>query len=130
MYYEDGNRGGFEPRRMGARFAPVKVGEEIDVRIESVGEKGDGIARKKGFILFVPNTQEGEEVRIRVTKVLRKVGFAEALGPAQGSVEENDSQPPRQEEAPQEEPTQSYVEEQPEPVQDSESFGEESEKQE
>ena len=44
-------------------FAPVKVGEELDVKIEAVGEKGDGIAKVKGFVLFVPNTNEGDEVK-------------------------------------------------------------------
>ena len=78
----------------GGGFAPVKVGEEIDVKIEAVGEKGDGIARKKGFVLFVPNSKEGDEVRIRITKVLRKVGFAEVVGQAQGPIEED--APPKQ----------------------------------
>jgi predicted RNA-binding protein with TRAM domain len=72
----------------GDRFArqstpPVREGEELDVTIEAVGEKGDGIARKEGFVLFVPGTQRGEEVRIRVTRVLAKVGFAEKIGAAQ-----------------------------------------------
>ncbi len=58
---------------------PVKDGEELTVTIEAVGEKGDGICKKKGFILFVPNTTEGEVCKIRVTKVLSKVGFAEVL---------------------------------------------------
>lgn len=62
---------------------PVRVGEEIDVVIEAVGEKGDGIARKKGFVLFVPGTKEGDEVKIKVTKIIKKVGFAEVLGPAE-----------------------------------------------
>ena len=66
-------------------FAPVKVGEEINVKIEAVGEKGDGIAKVKGFVLFIPNVKEGDEVRIRITKVLRKVGFAEVIGPASAS---------------------------------------------
>ena len=64
----------------GFRQAPVNVGDELDVKIEAVGEKGDGIAKKEGFVLFVPNTKEGQEVKIRVTKVLRKVGFAEVVG--------------------------------------------------
>ena len=51
--------------------------------IEAVGEKGDGIARKQGFVLFVPGTKQGEEVRIRVSKVLAKVGFAEKIGAAE-----------------------------------------------
>ena len=73
-----GGGGGFDQRS----FAPVKVGEELDVKIEAVGEKGDGIAKKNGFVLFVPGVKEGDEVRIRVTKVLRKVGFAEVCGKA------------------------------------------------
>ena len=70
------------PRRDFGRqnFAPVKVGDELNVKIEAVGEKGDGIAKKDGFVLFVPNTKQGEEVRIRITRVLPKVGFAEAIG--------------------------------------------------
>ena len=56
---------------------PVKVGETYEVEINAVGEKGDGIARVKGFVLFVPNVKKGDFVKIRVTKVLPKVGFAE-----------------------------------------------------
>lgn len=74
-----GDRGGFD-RDFGS--VPVKVGEELDVTIEAVGEKGDGIAKKDGFVLFVPNTKEGERIKVRVTKVLRKVGFAEKIGEA------------------------------------------------
>ena len=65
---------------------PVSSGEEYDVKIESVGEKGDGIARVKGFVLFVGGTKAGEEVRIRITKVLAKVGFAEKIGPASAPI--------------------------------------------
>ncbi|HLP79886.1 MAG TPA: TRAM domain-containing protein [Acidobacteriota bacterium] len=62
------------------REAPVKVGDELDVTIEGVGEKGDGFTRKDGFVLFVPNVQKGDNVKIKVNKVLRKVGFAEVVG--------------------------------------------------
>lgn len=82
-----GGRGGFE-----RSFAPVKVGQELDVTIEAVGEKGDGIAKVKGFVLFVPNTHTGEQCKIKVTRVLSKVGFAEKIGEAsqqpQGAAEE------------------------------------------
>ncbi|MBW2966394.1 TRAM domain-containing protein, partial [Candidatus Woesearchaeota archaeon] len=66
-------------------FSPVKVGDELDVKIEAVGAKGDGIAKKEGFVLFIPGVKEGDEVRIRVTKVLHKVGFAEVIGEAQST---------------------------------------------
>lgn len=108
--------------RQGFRSPPVQVGEEIDVKIEAVGEKGDGIAKQNGFVLFVPGVKEGDEVRIKVTKVLRKVGFAEVVGSPQGKVEE-----PKQEEAPAEEPAaeEPAPETAPESAEDSEDFGEE-----
>lgn len=80
---QDRGRGSFRPRN----FAPVKVGDELDVKIEAVGEKGDGIAKKDGFVLFVPGTKQGDEVRIRVTRVLQKVGFAEVVGERQAESE-------------------------------------------
>ena len=58
---------------------PVAAGDEVEVRVDAVGEKGDGIARVKGFILFVPGTKAGDYVKIKVTKVLAKVGFAQVL---------------------------------------------------
>ncbi|MBI2112876.1 TRAM domain-containing protein [Candidatus Woesearchaeota archaeon] len=65
---------------MNEQTPPVKAGETYEVEIQSVGEKGDGIARVKGFVLFVPGVKKGDFVKIKVTKVLPKVGFAEVLG--------------------------------------------------
>ncbi|HLC32830.1 MAG TPA: TRAM domain-containing protein [Candidatus Nanoarchaeia archaeon] len=123
-----GNRsGGFRPRDggMGAPMAPVRVGEELDVKIEAVGEKGDGIAKKNGFVLFVPGVKEGQELRIRVTKVLRKVGFAEVVG--------KDAKAEQSSDGSSEEPVDNAPESTPsgdsggdEPSEDSEEFGEES----
>ncbi len=76
------DRGG--RREFSQNFAPVKVGDELDVKIEAVGEKGDGVAKKDGFVLFVPGTKKDDEVRIRVTRVLQKVGFAEVVSQKQG----------------------------------------------
>ena len=64
---------------MNNQEAPVKVGEIHEVEIKSVGEKGDGIARVSGFVLFVPNVKKGDYVKIKITKVLPKVGFAEVV---------------------------------------------------
>ena len=38
---------------------PVKMGETYVVSINALGEKGDGIARVKGFVLFVAKVQKG-----------------------------------------------------------------------
>jgi len=116
MYGNYGNEGqGFGgPRRS---FAPVNVGDELDVKIEAVGEKGDGICKKDGFVLFVPGVKEGQEVKIRITKVLRKVGFAEVV-----SGEGGETAAPT-EEAPAEE-AEEVAEEEPN-SEDTEDFGEE-----
>lgn len=63
---------------------PVKVGETYEVVIESIGGKGDGIAKVKGFVLFVPGVKKDDYVKIKVTKVLQNVGFAEVLGKLEG----------------------------------------------
>lgn len=76
-----GGRGfGGGGRDFNDKAAPVKVGEEVDVTIEAVGAKGDGIAKKEGFVIFVPNTSTGDNVKIRITKVLSNVAFAEVAG--------------------------------------------------
>jgi predicted RNA-binding protein with TRAM domain len=113
----------------GFKNPPVQVGEELDVKIEAVGEKGDGIAKKDGFVLFVPGVKEGDEVRIRVTKVLRNVGFAESVGEASASV---GSEEPEQDAGEQDEAEESSEEESEKPAEeesgeDSEDFGEDSE---
>ncbi len=82
-----------EGRRFDGRsMAPVKVGAELDVKIEGVGEKGDGIAKVQGFVLFVPGVKTGDEVRIKVTRVLSKVGFAEVIGRSEGGEESEESE--------------------------------------
>ncbi|HIH25659.1 TRAM domain-containing protein [Candidatus Woesearchaeota archaeon] len=73
-------------------FAPVQVGEELNVTIEAVGEKGDGVAKVKGFVLFVANTKQGDNVRVKVTKVFKKVGFAEVVGAATADSNESSSE--------------------------------------
>ena len=92
---------------------PVNVGDELDVKVEAVGEKGDGVVRVEGFVLFVPGVQQGENIRVRVTKVLSKVGFAEKIGQAESAPEEA-SEESSSEDQPEEE---SY--------EDTEDFGEE-----
>ncbi len=59
--------------------APIRVGEEHEVVIESVGSRGDGVARIKKFVVFVPEAVEGKTYRIGITKVLERVGFAEII---------------------------------------------------
>jgi predicted RNA-binding protein with TRAM domain len=59
--------------------SPINVGDTYDVKVEDVGREGDGIARVEGFVVFVPNTKKGESVKIRITKISRRVGFGEVV---------------------------------------------------
>jgi predicted RNA-binding protein with TRAM domain len=59
--------------------APITIDETYDVTIEDVGREGDGITRIEGFVVFVPNTKKGDNVKVRVTKIARRVGFAEVV---------------------------------------------------
>ena len=63
----------------GRLTAPVRTGDELEVGIEGTGREGDGIAKVEGFTLFVPGTEPGEEVRVTVTDVKPRFGFAERL---------------------------------------------------
>ena len=56
--------------------APVRMGEEVELRIDSLAYGGNGVGRHDGFVVFVRGGLPGDRVRARVTKVKR--GFAEA----------------------------------------------------
>lgn len=73
---------------MNEQAPPVKAGEEYNVWITAVGEKGDGIAKVKGFVVFVPGVKKGDYVKIKITKVLPKVGFATVSGEAEKPLQE------------------------------------------
>ncbi|MCW1296966.1 MAG: TRAM domain-containing protein [Candidatus Parvarchaeota archaeon] len=72
---------GFGQRRfMRKEFEkPVKEGEIYDVTISEIGEKGDGVTRIKGFVIFVPNTKEGEKLKIKIKQVARRFAIGERL---------------------------------------------------
>lgn len=58
---------------------PVNVGDVREVRIEAMGSGGDGIAKIKGYVVFVPGTNLNDVVKIKITKVLKKYAFAEVV---------------------------------------------------
>lgn len=56
---------------------PVVVGEVYHLLIEDVGRRGDGVAKKEGFVIFVTGaTQRGTTVKAKVTKVLGNNAYA------------------------------------------------------
>jgi predicted RNA-binding protein with TRAM domain len=63
------------------RAAPVTAGQQYDVKIEDIARQGDGIARIKGFIIFVPTAKVGDEVKIEVQSVKRNFAVASIVAP-------------------------------------------------
>ena len=68
--------------RSDERVAPVSAGQQYDVKIEDIARQGDGIARIKGFIIFVPGTKVGDEVKIQVQSVKRNFAVASVVPPS------------------------------------------------
>ena len=58
---------------------PVAEGEECDAVVDDVGSEGDGVVTVDGYALFVPDTEAGDSVRLRVTEVKPNFGFAEVV---------------------------------------------------
>jgi len=58
---------------------PVKEGDEIELTIEAVGAKGDGIGKIEGFVVFVPNCTAGEKIKVRIVQVRGRSGIGEKI---------------------------------------------------
>jgi predicted RNA-binding protein with TRAM domain len=79
-----------KPRRFGSQrryrsgkplfgTSPVKENQEIEVVIDDIGSKGDGIAKIQGFLIFVPRSKIGERVRVKILSVGEKFAAAERV---------------------------------------------------
>jgi len=74
-----GSKSRFRPSRPIFQMAPVKENQEIEVVIDDIGSRGDGIARIHSFLIFVPNSKIGERVKVRIRSVSEKFAIAERI---------------------------------------------------
>jgi predicted RNA-binding protein with TRAM domain len=58
---------------------PISVGEEYIVTIEEMGKSGTGVAKIRGFVVLVKNSNPGEKVKIRIKQVDRIHAVAEVI---------------------------------------------------
>lgn len=54
---------------------PVNTGDAVEVEIIGIGRKGDGIARKDGYVIIVPRGERGHKYKVEITQVFSKFGF-------------------------------------------------------
>lgn len=57
----------------------LKEGETYEVRIEAVGSKGDGIAKRDKYTIYVPGAAKGDIVKIKIKKITGNLAFSEFL---------------------------------------------------
>ena len=58
---------------------PVELDKEYEAEIEDISRKGDGIARIEGFIIFVPDTKQGQHVKFKITSVGNRFAIGELV---------------------------------------------------
>jgi len=81
MSYGSGTRYGgssnYGNRSFGSK--PVEVGKEYNVQITEISRQGDGVARIRGFVIFVKGGRIGQDVKVKVTSVGEKFAKAEVV---------------------------------------------------
>ena len=58
---------------------PVELYKEYEAKIEDISRRGDGIARIEGFVIFVPNTKQGDHVKFKITRVGNRFATGELI---------------------------------------------------
>ncbi len=58
---------------------PFKIGQVIDLTIDRLAKGGFGVGRCSGFVVFVPYSAPGDQVKVNVTDLKKKHAFAEIV---------------------------------------------------
>ncbi|MFQ5909174.1 MAG: translation initiation factor IF-2 subunit beta [Thermoplasmata archaeon] len=55
---------------------PLVEGKVYEVMIQDIGRKGDGIAKKDRYIIYVPGTAKGSIVKVKIERITGNIAFA------------------------------------------------------
>jgi len=58
---------------------PVQSGERLELEIETLNSHGDGIARKDGYTVFLPDALPGDRVLAQIVKTTPRFGVARVV---------------------------------------------------
>lgn len=58
--------------------APFKKNDIIDMTVTAMSSEGNGIAKPRNFTVFIPLTDIGDVVRVRILKVLKSFAYGKA----------------------------------------------------
>ena len=56
-------------RGRGMEDLPVELGEEYEVDITETSPKGEGIARIRGFLIFVAGAKPSDHVKVKIIRL-------------------------------------------------------------
>jgi 23S rRNA (uracil1939-C5)-methyltransferase len=62
-----------------SELIPIKLGQKIEIQIESYGHEGEGVGRYRNFTVFIPEVLKGELVYIKITEVKKNFGRGKVL---------------------------------------------------
>ena len=57
----------------------VEEGKEMEVNIDSISKKGDGVAHVGKYILYVSGVKVGQKVKVRITRISGQVAFTQKI---------------------------------------------------
>lgn len=57
----------------------IQLNDVLPLEIESLGSKGDGIAKYKGFVVIVKNARKGHSYNVEITKILPTYAFGDVI---------------------------------------------------
>ena len=57
----------------------MEVNEELDLKIISISDSGEGMGMINNRIFFVPGTSPGDFVRIKITKVMNRCAYGKVV---------------------------------------------------
>lgn len=60
-------------------IAPINNGDELELECISIGKKGDGICKHKGYVVVVPLAEKGKKYMVKIEKALPKIGFGKIV---------------------------------------------------
>ena len=72
-----GSSSSYPNRSSGSK--PVETGKQYNVQITEKSRKGGGIARIRGFVIFVKGGRIGQDVKAKVTSVGERFATAEIV---------------------------------------------------
>lgn len=59
--------------------ALVHVGKEYEVEVTAISEKDDGVARIRGYVIFVRNGKIGQKRKMRIISVGERFAISEIV---------------------------------------------------